>query len=63
MTVVDFALMPRAKRKSAPRNPQGRAGAPVSLYPLSFDEAVTGLAQVKPPEKPQAKPKRKSSER
>lgn len=41
-------------------NPAGRDGVPVSLRPLSFDEAVAGLAQVKPPEKkkPQAAPKK-----
>lgn len=30
---------------------KGEAGQPISLRPLSFDEAVAGLAQVKPPEK------------
>jgi hypothetical protein len=43
-------------------NPKGREGAPISLKPLSFDEAVAGLAQAKPPEpenkKPKAKPKK-----
>jgi hypothetical protein len=44
-------------------NPKGRAGEPISLLPLSFDEAVSGLAQVKPPkkEKPKAKPKKANS--
>jgi len=41
-------------------NPAGKHGAPISLYPLSFTEAVSGLAQVKMPEpdskKPNAKP-------
>jgi hypothetical protein len=39
-------------------NPAGKAGIPVSLYPLSFDEAVAGLAQTKMPDskKPPAKP-------
>jgi hypothetical protein len=39
-------------------NPAGKRGAPVSLYPLSFTEAVAGLAQVKMPEKekPKGKP-------
>jgi hypothetical protein len=43
-------------------NPKGRAGEPISLLPLSFDEAVAGLAQVKPPtkQKPTAKPKKGS---
>ena len=33
---------------------------PVSLHPLSFSEAIAGLAQVKPLEKkePKAKPKK-----
>jgi hypothetical protein len=47
------------KRRASP-NPAGREGQPVSLYPLSFDEAVSGLAQTKMPEadnkKPPAKP-------
>jgi hypothetical protein len=47
----------RARNK--PRNPAGRVGAPVSLYPLSFKEAVAGLAQVKMPEPESKKPKTK----
>jgi hypothetical protein len=47
-------------RKKHNPNPAGKEGAPVSLYPLSFEEAVSGLAQVKMPEpnskKPPAKP-------
>jgi hypothetical protein len=35
-------------KKNVP-NPAGKAGQPVSLYPLSFAEAVSGLAQVKMP--------------
>jgi hypothetical protein len=46
------------------RNPKGRKGEPISLSPLTFDEALSGLAQVKPPEpekkKPKAKPKKGS---
>jgi hypothetical protein len=48
-------------RKHNP-NPAGKEGVPVSLYPLSFDEAVSGLAQTKMPgpkpdsKKPKAKP-------
>jgi len=38
-------------------NPAGKAGLPVSLYPLSFTEAVAGLAQVKMPETDKKKPK------
>jgi hypothetical protein len=49
-------------RKKHNPNPAGKEGLPVSLYPLSFDEAVTGLAQTKMPEpdskKPPAKPKK-----
>jgi hypothetical protein len=49
-------------RKKHNPNPAGKQGAPVSMYPLSFEDAVAGLAQVKPPEpedkKPQAKPKK-----
>jgi len=51
-------------RKKHNPNPAGKEGAPVSLHPLTFDEAVAGLAQVKPPEqekqKPKAKPKKGS---
>jgi hypothetical protein len=39
------------------RNPKGREGEPVSLAPLSFDEAMAGLAQVKMPEAEKKKPK------
>ncbi|HTR67758.1 MAG TPA: hypothetical protein VMH85_18400 [Terriglobales bacterium] len=47
-------------RKKHNPNPAGRDGAPVSLYPFKFEEAIVGLAQVKPPEKekPKAKPKK-----
>jgi hypothetical protein len=40
----------RQSNKQKTPNPAGRKGAPVSLYPLSFNEAVAGLAQVKLPE-------------
>lgn len=57
-------MKPRPKREGA-RNPHGRAGEPVSLAPLNFDEAVSGLAQVKMPEaenkKPKAAPKKGKS--
>ncbi len=47
-------------RKKHNPNPAGKEGAPVSLYPLSFDEAVSGLAQVeKMPEPDSKKPKAK----
>jgi hypothetical protein len=42
-----------------PRNPAGRRGAPLSLHPLSFDDAVTALAQVQMPAKSKRK-KRKA---
>jgi hypothetical protein len=47
-------------RKKHNPNPAGKEGLPVSLDPLSFDEAMSGLAQVKMPEKekPQVKPKK-----
>ena len=51
------------KRRKVP-NPAGKEGHPVSLYPLSFDEAVAGLAQTKmpePKEKPKATPKKGNS--
>lgn len=44
-------------RKKHNPNPAGKEGAPLSLYPLSFKEAVAGLSQVQMPakEKPEAK--------
>jgi hypothetical protein len=50
--------MTNKTQKNSP-NPAGRAGAPISLYPLSFKEAVSGLAQVKMPEPDSKKPKAK----
>ena len=54
--------MKNEKKQNKPRNPAGRQGLPVSLYPLKFSEAMAGLAQVKMPEpegkKPKAKPKK-----
>jgi hypothetical protein len=51
-----------AKQRKKNPNPAGKHGAPVSLYPLSFREAVEGLAQVRMPKpegtKPIAKPKK-----
>lgn len=46
-------------RKKHNPNPAGKEGQPVSLYPLSFKEAVAGLAQVKMPEKEKPAPKPK----
>jgi hypothetical protein len=43
-------------RKKHNPNPAGKEGQPVSLYPLSFDEAVSGLAQTKMPESDSKKP-------
>jgi len=37
----------RKLRENSVPNPAGKVGHPVSLYPLSFTEAVSGLAQVK----------------
>jgi hypothetical protein len=47
------------KRKAKPRNPAGRRGAPLSLHPLSFEDAVTALAQIQMPAKSKRK-KRKA---
>jgi hypothetical protein len=44
-------------RKKHNPNPAGKEGAPVSLYPLRFTEAVAGLAQVKMPPPESKKPK------
>ena len=51
----------KVNKKKSPPNPAGKAGAPVSLYPLSFEEAVSGLAQVKMPEPDSKKPKAKAA--
>lgn len=48
------------KKAKKPKNPTGRRGQPVSLHPLSFNDAVTALAQVKPLEPKQEQPKAKS---
>jgi hypothetical protein len=48
--------MAKVRKVSANRNPAGKEGAPVSLYPLSFEEAVSGLAQTKMPEPDSKKP-------
>jgi hypothetical protein len=45
--------------KNKTPNPKGRAGEPISLAPLTFEEAVAGLAQVKMPEPEKTKPKAK----
>jgi hypothetical protein len=56
--------MSRPRSHKEARNPKGRAGEPISLAPLTFDEAIAGLAQVKMQEsekkKPKAKPKKGS---
>jgi hypothetical protein len=51
---------PRRRAKaSANRNPAGKQSAPVSLFPLSFEEAMSGLAQVRMPSPDSKKPKAK----
>jgi hypothetical protein len=55
-------MVKRSNRKQhVTRNPAGKVGIPISLYPLSFEDAVSGLARVRMPEpetKPKAKPKK-----
>jgi hypothetical protein len=51
-----MAKVGRPRKVSANRNPAGKEGVPVSLYPLSFDEAISGLAQTKMPEPESKKP-------
>jgi hypothetical protein len=53
----DFPMKKLSRRN--PRNPEGRNGQPISLHPLTFDEAIAGFAQVKPPQHPKEKPKAK----
>jgi len=48
-------------RKKHNPNPAGKEGQPLSLHPLSFNEAVAGLAQVRMPEKEKPKDKPKKS--
>jgi hypothetical protein len=52
-----------ATKKTKTPNPAGKRGMPVSLYPLSFNEAVSGLAQVQMPERGKVKPKAKPAKR
>ena len=47
--------MKSMKKHTKVRNPAGREGMPVSLYPLTFVDAVSGLAQVKMPAKDKQK--------
>ena len=58
--VVKVRYTDRMGSKKHNPNPAGKEGLPVSLHPLTFDEAVTGLAQTKMPKpdskKPAAKP-------
>jgi hypothetical protein len=53
--------MNRRRQKADTPNPSGKAGHPVSLHPLSLEEAITGLAQVKMPKPDSKKPKAKSA--
>jgi hypothetical protein len=53
--------MPKKSKKQATppeaEKPAKKRAGPLSLYPLTFEEAVRGLLQVKmPPEKPSKKP-------
>jgi hypothetical protein len=59
MRSVGRGMKSRNKQKNS-RNPAGREGLPVSLYPLSFQDAVSGPAQVRMPlkEKPKATPEK-----
>jgi len=50
----------KATKKSAPK--PGRNGSPVSLAPLTFDEAIGGLLQV-PPERKAKEASRKKTPR
>jgi hypothetical protein len=48
-------------RKKHNPNPAGKEGMPLSLYPLTFQDAFSGLAQVQMPakDKPEAKTARR----
>jgi hypothetical protein len=50
-SIAEDATLCNMSRKKHNPNPAGKEGQPVSLYPLSFKEAMAGLAQVKPPDK------------
>jgi hypothetical protein len=47
----------KTDKPSKVNNPTGRSGLPISLHPLSFKEAVLGLAQVRMAEPEMKKPK------
>jgi hypothetical protein len=50
----------KQKKRIKVPNPAGKAGRPVSPCPLSFTEAVYGLAQAKMAEQESKKPKAKA---
>jgi hypothetical protein len=47
----------KAKTARTARNQAGKRGLPVSLYPMSLEEALSGFAQVKMPENIKRRPK------
>jgi hypothetical protein len=50
-------------KRTSNRNPKGREGDPVSLSPLSGEEALRNLLQVKPESKQETQKKRPAKKR
>jgi hypothetical protein len=51
----DMTQRKQTQKQINPPNQAGREGKPISLAPLSFDEALDGLLGVKPEPKGEAK--------
>jgi len=59
-----FLMIECAAMKSPSPNPAGREGKPITLAPLTFDEAVRKMLATPPPKhEPKAKPQKKSAKR
>jgi len=53
----------QTQKQRNPPNEAGREGKPISLAPLSFDEALDGLLGVKPEPKGEPKATKKSTKK
>lgn len=49
-----------AKKKTVGTEPHQKKAGPVSLHPLTFDEALRGLLKAKPRERSREGPKRRA---
>jgi hypothetical protein len=52
------ATRPKAAKQQTKSHPKRVVKRPLSLYPLSFDEAVADILKVKPEPKPRKKTKK-----